>query len=81
MASHATTDTADHHPDMDYAQHNATFAAFLAMVKWGIISCAIVVVSLYCFIEAHQPVLGTLLLLLLPVGAVALFVMRSRPAD
>ena len=77
----ASTPTTEHHPDMDYAQHNATYAGFLAMVKWGIIASAIVVVSLYCFIEAHQPVLGTLLLLALPVGAVALFVMRSRSAD
>ena len=81
MASHAATDTADRHPDMDYNQHTSTYAGFLAMVKWGIVGTLIVVVSLYCFIEAHQPVLGTLLLLLLPVGAVALFVMRSRTAD
>jgi hypothetical protein len=38
-------------------------------------------VALYCFIEAHQPIIGTLLLLALPVGAVALIVMRSRSAD
>lgn len=65
-------------PAMDYAQHNATYEGFLSMVKWGIISVLIIVVALYLFIEAHQPVLGTLLLLLLPVGAVALVVMRSR---
>ena len=81
MASTPTTDTAERHPDMDYGQHTATYEAFLAMVKWGIVGTLIIVLSLYCFIEAHQPVLGTLLLLLLPVGAVALFVMRSRSAD
>jgi hypothetical protein len=81
MASHATTDTADRHPDMDYTQHSATYSGFLSMVRWGILACLIIVVSLYCFIEAHQPVLGTLLLLALPVGAVVLFVMKSRTAD
>lgn len=65
-------------PAMDYGQHNSTYGGFLAMVKWGIVSMIIVVVALYCFIEAQQPVLGALLLLLLPVGAVALVVMRSR---
>jgi len=65
-------------PAMDYGQHNSTYAAFLAMVKWGIISMIIVAVALYCFIEGQQPVLGALLLLLLPVGAVALVVMRAR---
>jgi uncharacterized membrane protein YkgB len=67
-------------PAMDYAQHNATYEAFLAMVKWGIVAVLIVVVALYCFIEAHQPVLGTLLLLVIPVGAVALAVTKSRVA-
>ena len=66
---------------MDYAQHRATYEGFLGMVKWGIIAMAFVVVSLYCFIEAGQPILGTLLLLVLPVGAVALLVMRARSAD
>lgn len=74
----ATTDPNEIPPAMDYAQHNATYEGFLAMVKWGIVSCLIIVLALYCFIEAQQPVLGTLLLLALPVGAVALFVVRSR---
>lgn len=77
----ASTPTTEQHPDMDYVQHNATYEGFIAMVKWGIIASAVIVVALYCFIEAHQPVLGTLLLLLLPVGGVALFVMRARGAD
>jgi hypothetical protein len=74
----ATTDPNEIPPAMDYAQHNATYEGFLALVKWGIVGCLIIVLALYCFIEAHQPVLGTLLLLVLPVGAVALFVLRSR---
>lgn len=68
-------------PAMDYAQHNATYEAFITMVKWAIVAMLIVVLALYCFIEAHQPVLGTLLLLLLPVGAVVLAVTKSRIAS
>ncbi len=25
------------HPDMDYAEHEATYAGFLKLTKWGII--------------------------------------------
>jgi hypothetical protein len=67
-------------PAMDYVQHNGTYEGFLALVKWGIITTAVVVVSLYCFIIVHQPVIGALLLLLIPVGAVVLVVTRSRAA-
>lgn len=80
MARKATA-TSELPPEMDYAQHNATYEGFLGMVKWGIIASAVIVVALYCFIEANQPILGTLLLLALPVGAAALFVMRSRTRD
>lgn len=76
--AHDTPASGDRHPDMDYAQHEATYSGFIEMVKWGIIASAVIVVALYCFIEAQQPILGTVLLLLLPVGAVALFIMKSR---
>jgi hypothetical protein len=51
-----------------------------ALVKWSIVALLIIVVALYCFIEGGQPVLGTLLLLLLPIGAVVLAVSRYRSA-
>jgi hypothetical protein len=65
-------------PAMDYAQHQATWNAVTTMVKWTIAALLIVVVALYCYIQAHQPVLGTILLLVIPVGAVVLAVTRSR---
>jgi hypothetical protein len=67
-------------PGMDYAQHQATWNAVMALIKWSIVGLAIIVVALYCFIEGNQPVLGTLLLLVLPIGAIALAVLRSRSA-
>jgi hypothetical protein len=80
-AAATTHDADDIPPAMDYAQHQATWNAFMAMVKWGIVATAIICIALYFFIEGQQPVIGTLLLLLIPVGAVALVVMRSRTAD
>jgi hypothetical protein len=67
-------------PAMDYAQHQATWNAVTTLVKWSIVALLIVLVALYCFIEGGQPVLGTLLLLLLPIGAVVLAVSRYRSA-
>ena len=65
-------------PAMDYAQHNATYEGFMGMVKWGIISGIVIVLALYAFIEGHQPLIGALLLLLLPVGAVILTITKTR---
>jgi hypothetical protein len=65
-------------PAMDYAQHNATYAGFMQMVKWGCISAAVIAVALYCFIEGQQPLIGGALLLLLPIGAVVLMVTNTR---
>lgn len=65
-------------PAMDYGQHEATYRGFVQMTKYSIAALALVVLSLYCFIEAQQPVLGALLLLAIPVGAVWLLVTRSR---
>jgi hypothetical protein len=83
MARKATS-TPTHHeieeipPEMDYAQHQATWNAVTALVKWSIVALLIIMVALYFFIEGSQPVIGTILLLLLPVGAVVLAVTRSR---
>lgn len=65
-------------PAMDYAQHNATYQGFMQMLKWGIISMVLVVLSLYAFIEGGQPLIGTLLLLLIPVLIIGSVVMGPR---
>lgn len=65
-------------PAMDYAQHEATYAGFITFVKWGIVSMVFVVLALYAFIEAHQPIIGALLLLAIPVLIVGVMVMGSR---
>ena len=58
-------------PEMDYPQHEATYELFLGMVKWGIVSMAFLVLSLYAFIEGHQPVVGFVLLVLMIVVPIA----------
>ncbi|RYE47421.1 MAG: aa3-type cytochrome c oxidase subunit IV [Hyphomicrobiales bacterium] len=65
-------------PAMDYAQHEATYAGFITFVKWGILAMVFVVLSLYAFIEAHQPIIGALLLLAIPVLIIGVMVMGSR---
>jgi hypothetical protein len=65
-------------PEMDYAQHEATWNAVTTLVKWSIVALLIIMVALYFFIEGNQPVLGTILLLILPIGAVVLAVTRAR---
>lgn len=34
------------HPDMDYAEHEKTYAMFLGLAKWGSIGVAIVMILL-----------------------------------
>ena len=65
-------------PAMDYAQHNGTYSGFMSMLKYAIIALLLIVLALYCFIEAGQPLLGTLLLAVITVGAIAMVVMGSR---
>ena len=65
-------------PAMDYAQHNATYEGFMQMLKWGIAALLLIVLALYAFIEAGQPIIGTLLLLLIPAGAIGSIVMGTR---
>ena len=65
-------------PAMDYAQHEATYYGFLNFVKWTIVALVLVALSLYAFIEAHQPIIGALLLLAIPVLIVGVMVMGSR---
>jgi hypothetical protein len=73
------TKTADEIPPaMDYAQHESTYRGFLQLTKYTVAALLLVVLALYCFIVAGQPILGALLLLAIPVGAVGLVVMSSR---
>ncbi len=65
-------------PAMDYAAHHTTYAGFISMVKWSILALGVLVVSLYFFIEGQQPLVATVLLLALPVGAVAKLAMGTR---
>ena len=57
---------------------HGTYTGFMTMLKYSIIALLLIVLALYCFIVAGQPLLGTLLLLVIPVGAVGLVVMGSR---
>lgn len=76
--SSLTTTADDIPPAMDYAQHDATYRSFLQMAKYTIGALLLVVLALYSFIEGGQPIIGTLLLLAIPVGTVALVAMGSR---
>lgn len=63
--------TETHESAMDYAQHEATWNLFVGLVKWGIVSVAFIVLALYAFIEGHNGLVGTLLLLLAVVVPIA----------
>jgi hypothetical protein len=38
------------HPDIDYAEHERTFAMFTAGVKWATIVVCLIVVGMYIFL-------------------------------
>lgn len=78
MAKKPAAATHELPPAMDYNQHEATYAGFITLVKWSIVALVFIVLSLYAFIEAHQPIIGALLLLIIPVGGIAVMVMGSR---
>ena len=65
-------------PAMDYEQHEATYFGFIAFVKWSIVAMVFVVLALYAFIEAHQPIIGTLLLIAIPVLILGVMVLGAR---
>jgi hypothetical protein len=65
-------------PAMDYAQHEATYVGFITFVKWSIVAMVFVVLSLYAFIEAQQPIIGTLLLIAIPVLILGVMVLGAR---
>lgn len=55
----------------DFKEHESTYQGFMALTKWSIIAMIFVVLALYCFIVAEQPILGWLLLALSVVVPVA----------
>ena len=48
MADHSTE---ARHPDMDYEQHEATYANVMRLTKWGVIALAVLVVFLFIVIN------------------------------
>ena len=62
---------------MDYAQHQQTYDGFVSLVKYGILSIAILVVGLYFAIIGAQPIFGVVLIVL-SVIVPAVLAMVSR---
>ena len=65
-------------PAMDYAQHEGTYAGFLAFLKWSIVSLVFVMLSLYAFIQAHNAIIGIVLLILSVVVPIAGVILTGR---
>ena len=53
----------------DLKAHETTYSGFIAMLKMSVVALIITILALYCFLEAGNPILGLILLLLIPVGA------------
>jgi len=51
-------------PRMDYPSHIKTYNRFLRLVKWFCIHMVFLMVALYCYIIAGQPILGSAWLLI-----------------
>lgn len=49
-------------PQIDYVAHVRTFNRFVNLVKWFCVHMFFVLASLYFLIIAHQPIFGTVLL-------------------
>jgi hypothetical protein len=49
---------------MDYASHKRQFERFLHLLKWAVIHVLLILPMLYFYLVGHQPVLGTVFLLL-----------------
>ena len=77
----ATTPATDHHDDipaMDYPQHDSTYRGFLTLVRLVIVNMAFIMLALYAFIEAHNAVLGVVLLILAVIVPVSMQLMGRR---
>jgi hypothetical protein len=66
-----------HESAMDYAEHQRTYDGFVSLVKYGVLSLAILVIGLYFAIIGAQPVLGVVLILA-SVVVPAVLAMLSR---
>jgi hypothetical protein len=62
---------------MDYTEHQRTYDAFVSILRYGILSLAILVIGLYFSIIGAQPVLGVVLILA-SVVVPAVLAMLSR---
>ena len=62
----------------DMAEHERTYAGFLALTKFSIIALVIVMIALYCLIVASQTILGWILLI--AAVPVAIFFYRKPNA-
>ena len=38
------------HPDMDYAEHERTYALFTNLTKWGTIVCVVILIGMAIFL-------------------------------
>lgn len=67
------------HEAMDYAQHEGTYANIITLLKWSIFELAMVLIALFCFIQAGAPWLGAFFLLagILAIPGVLLFAPRK----
>lgn len=65
-------------PEMDFPAHVRTFNSVLAAAKWFIIHLFIILIALYFFAIASQPVVGTFLILC--SVALLIYGMLHRPS-
>ena len=56
--------------EADYRDYARTYYSFLHLIRWTLGHLAILIVSIYCFAIADQPLLGTAVLALALVIAV-----------
>ncbi len=78
MAEHASSGPVELGAPMDYAQHQQTFAVFVALTKVGVFATIAIIQSLVLFgIASGGFWLGVLMLLLMTVGAVYGLVMKG----
>jgi aa3 type cytochrome c oxidase subunit IV len=63
---------------MDYAQHQQTYDSFVSLVKYGILSVAILVVGLYFAIIGAQPFLGVVIIVLSVIVPIVLAMMSRK---
>lgn len=45
-----SVDTSQGNENMDYAQHEQTYNLFISLVKWGTVSCIVILVGMALFL-------------------------------